>query len=175
MTGLSLDIPILETERLRLRAPSEADVDVEAAFYQTERAKFVGGPMRRDEVWRSIASIIGHWVIRGYGMWAVEEKATGLYCGHVGLWFPDAWPEPEIGWTLMERAEGRGIAHEAARAARTHAYEMLGWTTMISAIDPANTRSAALAAKLGAAYEYDYEHPGYGTMQIWCHPGPEAS
>ncbi|MEM7506881.1 MAG: GNAT family N-acetyltransferase [Pseudomonadota bacterium] len=173
MSGLPIDIPVVETERLRLRAPSEADLETEAAFFATDRSAFVGGPLVRDEVWRAIASMLGHWVIRGYGFWAVDEKETGLYCGRVGLWNPEAWPEPEIGWTLMEAAEGRGIALEAALAARRYAYDTLGWTTAVSSIDPDNNRSAALAARMGARYEYDYTHPRYGEMKVWRHPGPE--
>ena len=65
--------------------------------------------------------------------------------GLVGLWFPEGWHEPEIGWILFEGAEGRGIAREAAEAARAHAYGTLGWTTAVSVIHPGNARSIALA------------------------------
>ena len=167
-------IPVLETERLTLRAPSEADFEAEAAFYATERSRHVGGPMARDQVWRSLATLLGHWLMRGYGFWAVEEKTTGAYCGRVGLWNPEGWPEPEIGWTLMASAEGRGYAHEAALRAREHAYGALGWKTAISLIAPDNTRSATLARRLGARFERLYEHPSYGEMEIHRHPAPEA-
>ncbi|MEO0819037.1 MAG: GNAT family N-acetyltransferase [Pseudomonadota bacterium] len=167
-----IEIPTVETERLILRAPREADFEHEAAFFATERSRFVGGPMQRDLVWRALAGIIGHWVFRGYGFWAVEEKGTGLYCGHVGCWCPEGWPEPEIGWTVMEAAEGRGIAHEAALASRRYAYEVLGWTTAISLIDPKNTRSLALGKRLGAKFEYTYTHPSYGPMDVHRHPAP---
>ena len=40
--------------------------------------------------------MMGHWVIRGFGVWAVEEKATGDFCGIVGLWYPEGWPEREM-------------------------------------------------------------------------------
>ena len=75
--AISLGIPVLETERLRLRAPSEADFESDAAFYTSDRAAGVGGKCGRDEVWRHLAALIGHWVFRGYGYWAVEERATG--------------------------------------------------------------------------------------------------
>ncbi len=174
MNAIPLDIPVLETERLTLRAPSIADFEAEAEFYATERSKGVGGPLPRDHVWRGFASLIGHWIIRGYGYWGVEEKATGAYCGHVGLWYPEGWPEPEIGWTLMGNAEGRGIAREAAIAARRFAFDTLGWTTAISLIAHDNLRSQVLAERLGAVRENDYEHPSYGSMRIYRHPAPEA-
>ena len=118
MNAIAVDIPVLETERLRFRLPSIDDLDAEAAFYQTERAAGVGGKKERRDVFRSLASIIGHWVMRGYGFWAVDEKATGRYCGRVGLWYPLEWPEPEIGWDLFAGATGKGYATEAATAAR---------------------------------------------------------
>ncbi|WP_420862372.1 GNAT family N-acetyltransferase [Algirhabdus cladophorae] len=166
--------PTLHTDRLILRAPTEADFEAEVGFWASERSHFVGGPMTREQGWRGFASLLGHWHIRGYGFWAVEEKATGKYCGRVGLWNPEGWPEAEIGWTLMDHAEGRGIAHEAALESRRYAYQVLDWDTAISCIDPNNTRSAALAQKLGATYDYDYTHERYGQMQVWRHPSPEA-
>ncbi|MEO0992817.1 MAG: GNAT family N-acetyltransferase [Pseudomonadota bacterium] len=169
----ALDIPVLETERLRLRAPSEDDMAAEVAFYASERSRFVGGPIGRDLVWRGLAGQLGHWVLRGYGMWAVEEIETGIYCGSVGPWYPDGWPEPEIGWALVDGAEGRGIAREAAEAARRYAYGTLGWTTAISLIDPANARSIALAERMGARFERDYDHPSKGRMAVYRHPAPQ--
>ena len=166
--------PTLETDRLVLRPLRAEDIPHEQAFYQTDRAAFVGGRMHPSLVWRSMAAQIGHWTLRGYGTFAVEEKGTGLYCGHVGPWFPEDWPEPEISWTIMAEAEGRGIAYEAAIATRTWAYETLGWTTAISLIDPNNTRSIALAERLGAVREADFEHVAYGPMGVWRHPGREA-
>jgi len=166
-------IPTLETERLIMREPREADVKAEAKFFATDRSKFVGGPLSEANVWRAIAMLIGHWHMRGYGFWGVEDKETGEYFGHVGLWNPGGWPEPEVGWTVMENAEGKGIAFEAAQAARTHAYNALGWKTAISLIDPANTRSAKLAERMGCVFEYDFEHETFGPMHVWRHPSPE--
>ena len=167
-------IPVLETERLVLRAPSEEDFEADVVFYASDRSAGVGGPSPRDEVWRKLAATLGHWVLRGYGFWSIDEKATGAYCGRAGSHYPDGWPEPEIGWKLVAEAEGRGIAYEAALAARRYAYETLGWTTAISLIGPGNTRSIALALRLGATRDPDYDHPSYGTMEIYRHPSPEA-
>lgn len=169
---LDLAIPRLETERLIMRAPCEADFDAEAAFFASDASKFVGGPIRPDETWRMIAMLLGHWAMRGYGFWGVEEKETGSYVGHVGLWCPLGWPEPEIGWTLMNHATGKGYATEAALAARTYAYDILGWDTAISLIDPNNTGSKAVAKRLGAKFDYTYDHPAFGEVHIWRHPAP---
>lgn len=172
MTGVT--IPTLETERLVLRAPAEGDFAAEAEFYASDASKFVGGPKRPDETWRTLAMLLGHWHMRGYGFWAIDEKETGAYVGRAGLWFPEGWPEPEIGWTLMNHATGKGYATEAALAARAYAYDVLGWATAISLIDPANAGSIAVAERLGAEFDYSYEHPEYGTMHIWRHPAPDT-
>lgn len=167
-------IPTLETERLILRAPNEGDFRAEAEFYATDASRFVGGPQSESDAWRGLACIVGHWYLRGYGFWALEDKATRTYLGRVGLWFPVGWPEPEIGWMLMTGATGKGYATEAARAARSHAYDTLGWDTAISLIDPENTSSAAVATRLGATFDYIYEHATYGAMHVWRHLSPDA-
>ncbi|MCB1338559.1 MAG: GNAT family N-acetyltransferase [Maritimibacter sp.] len=168
----TITIPTLETERLFLRAMREEDVAEEVAFFQTERSRNVGGPLPSNQVWRAVAGMIGHWALRGYGFWALEEKRSGRYMGRAGLWCPDPWPEPEIGWTLMGHAEGQGFAHEAALAARGYAYDELGWTTAISLIVAGNVRSETLAARLGARRAGEYLHPTIGAMNVWRHPGP---
>jgi len=166
--------PIITTDRLILRKSREADVDVEAEFFASDRAEFLGGKQSREQVWRMVATLIGHWEMRGYGFFAVEEKTTGAYVGHVGPWYPEGWPEPELGWTIMNGFEGKGYAFEAAVAARKWVYDTLGWTTAISLIDPANARSIALAKRLGAAFDSEYTHERYGLMHVYRHPSPEG-
>ncbi|MEM6972105.1 MAG: GNAT family N-acetyltransferase [Pseudomonadota bacterium] len=169
-----IDIPVIETERLRLRAPAERDLDAWIAFNRTERTRFVGGPQSPNAIWRGLATYLGHWALRGYGMWAVDLKADDTLCGMVGPWCPGGWPEPEIGWTLLASAEGRGIAREAAEASRAWVYGTLDWTTAISLIDPENTRSITLAERMGARHDGDFTHDEFGFMRIYRHPGPEA-
>ncbi|MEO0682081.1 MAG: GNAT family N-acetyltransferase [Pseudomonadota bacterium] len=167
--------PPLETERLRLRAFRAEDFEAEAAFYADDRSAGVGGPKPRDEAFRTFAHFIGHWTLRGFGMWALEETSTGLYLGRAGLHAPEGWPEPEIGWVLTApQAEGRGYAGEAARAARAWAYGTLGWTTAISLILPNNARSRRLAARLGARHEDTIPFRGLDAVEVWRHPGPDA-
>lgn len=175
MSNAVFVIPRLETERLLLREYREADFDAFAAFFATERSRYIAGPTTRELAWRGLAAHLGHWALRGYGFWAVEEKASGRFCGHVGLWYPEGWMEPEVGWVMMSDFEGRGIAHEAALAARAHAYDTLGWPTAVSMIDPDNTRSIRLAERLHCRFEGVYQHVRLGPMQIWRHPPPEEA
>lgn len=72
----------------------------------------------------------------------------------------------------MPHATGNGFATEAALTARAHAYDVLGWDTAISQIDPQNEASKAVARRLGASYESSYEDPEYGTMEVWRHLSP---
>lgn len=174
MSMMSVEVPEILTERLRLRAPRLEDLDAEREFFASDRSKGVGGPFPPEQVFRSMASFIGHWFLRGYGFWAVEDRATGEYYGRVGPWFPEGWPEPEIGWTVMGNAEGKGIAREAAVAARAFMYDHRGWTTVISLISHDNDRSIALAKRVGCIQEPDYEHPTYGPMTVWRHPSATA-
>ena len=172
--SVTFEIPELETERLRLRAPCIDDLDGLAAFYASDRAKFVGGPMTREQAWRALATEVGHWCLLGFGRWALEEKATGAYVGNVGLWEPEGFPELELGWDLLAGATGKGYATEAGAAARAYAYETMGKTTLISLIAPGNDGSKKVAARLGAAFEAPYAHERFGQVEIWRHPSAEA-
>jgi len=174
MSIFTFDIPRLETERLIMRLPVLADLEPFAAFYASDRAKFVGGPLDREGSWRMLAMEIGHWQMAGFGRWTVETRDTGAVIGMVGLFGPEGWPEPEIGWDLFAGHEGKGYATEAGAAARAFAYDTLGWDTAISLVKPANTGSARVAQRLGAWHESMYQHPRHGNVQVWRHPGPDA-
>ena len=166
---------MIETERLILRGPEPADFPAFVTFYSSERSVMNGGPLEYPAAWRAFATAIGHWTLRGYGMWTLIERSSGALAGRVGLWNPGGWPEPELAWTLYDGYEGRGLAFEAAAAARRHSYEMFGLGPLISVIEPQNQRSIALARRLGAQVERDWTLPSGTAAQIWRHPDPEAS
>ncbi len=166
-------IPVIETERLRLRGPRPSDFEVCAAFMASERARHIGGPLQRSIAWRAFCHLTGHWVHRGYSMFIFADRQTGEPLGMAGPWFPEGWPEGEIGWSVWSAAaEGRGIAHEAATASRRWAYEVLGWKTAISLIAEENTRSQALAQRMGCRPEGMFTFDTGMTARIWRHPGP---
>ncbi len=175
MSGTTIHIPTLETERLRLRAPHASDLEDYAAFRASERARVLGGPYTRAQAFEQLGEIIGHWHLRGFGRWMVADLASDAPLGVVGLFFPEDWPEPEIAWSLFEAAEGRGIAHEAALATRDYAYATLGWRTVVSLVAPNNLRSVALARRLGARIEGQHPHPRFGALDVWRHPATAAA
>ncbi len=149
----------LETARLTLRKPGPQDAERAVAFFTSPRAEFVGAPYTPGKAWRHFAAEIGHWDLLGFGMWAFCAKGSDTALGLAGPWCPIDWPENEIGWLTFDGGEGHGYAFEAANAALDHAYGTLGWTTAVSYIDPANTRSIALAERLGAALDTDAPQP----------------
>lgn len=168
--------PRLETGRLILRGPEPQDAEPLIAFLMDQdRAAGFGAYDNRGDAWRWFALNIGHWHIHGYGYFTIEMKGEGLPAGICGIWNPEGWPEPEVGWVVFDGYEGQGIAHEAALRARRWAYDELGFRTLTSNIVPGNTRSAALARRLGAQLERTYTNVTMGEEELWRHPGPEAS
>jgi RimJ/RimL family protein N-acetyltransferase len=152
VSGQVSPAPTLQTERLILRPFQESDLDAYADMCaDPEVMRYVGdrGVLSRADAWRQMAMLVGHWELRGFGMWAVAERATGIFIGRVGLHYPEGWPEREIAWALARPYWGRGLALEGARAALAHAFDTLRWARAISLIDPANARSIRLAERLG--------------------------
>ncbi len=168
------DTPRLQTDRLTMRPITPDDLPAFCRFMASDRARFVGGPCEGHDAWRRFAVHLGHWRIRGYGMWTVKRRDDGMAVGQVGLWNPDGWVAPEVGWWIFEGAfEGRGYAREAAVAARAHAFDTLHWPTVFSVIDPGNARSIALARRLGAAEDRHAKTPDGTPVIVFRHPEPD--
>jgi RimJ/RimL family protein N-acetyltransferase len=140
----------LETERLTLRMFRETDLDDYAEMCgDADVMKYLGGAaMSRSEAWRSMATVLGHWQLRGFGLWAVEKRDTGELLGRVGCWRPEGWPGMEIAWTLRKRFWGQGYATESARAALEAAFFRLQQTHVISMIHAENQPSIRVAQRL---------------------------
>ena len=168
-----MKIPILETKRLVLREfIQDTDFDAYAEFYESDLTKFYGGPLNRNAAWRAAAAMMGHWIIRGYGAWAVEEKSTGEFCGIVGLWNPEGWPEKEITWAIIGEKQGRGFAAEAAIRSKQYAYNTLNWKSVYSCISAENIASIRLAEKLGAKLDRVEDGALRGNISIYKHSCP---
>ncbi len=166
------NIPVLETKRLILRGPEAEDYPNFKATFSSYRSRFMGGPLNQYEAWMLYAAEIGHWQIKGYGMWMIHDRETDKTLGMAGAWSPAGWPEPELAWIIWPEVAGHGYALEATHAARKHLYEVQGWEGAVSYIDPKNLDSIRLAERLGATK--DKEAPSIdGNDAVYRHPTPE--
>ena len=142
--------PRLETERLILRLPSEDDTPAYVAFYaDAEASSFYGGPLGPVAAWSRMARDVGHWHLRGYGMFSVIERESGKMVGGCGLYWPTGWPRPELTWWIPPEARRKGYAHEASRAVIDWGYDDLGWDLVETHADDHNRAAHGLIRALG--------------------------
>ncbi len=147
--------PTLETPRLILRPPSQADFAGFAAMGgEAETMRYLGGVKSPDAIWRQLAALAGSWSLLGFSMFSVIEKSSGQWIGRIGPWQPGGkegnWPGTEVGWGLRASAMGKGYAQEGATAAIDWAFDNLAWDNVIHSIQKENTASIALALRLGS-------------------------
>ncbi len=164
---MQLAIPTIETERLTLRSFREADV---GAFFELSQdpdvMRYVGDRQlpSHEDTWRAVAGWLGHWAMRGYGQWAIEDRGSGRVIGRAGISNPAEWPGPEVGYLLGRTWWGRGYATEAAGAAMGWGFEEIGFDDLISLIDPDNTASIAVATRLGETHRGETELRGHRVL-----------
>ena len=161
-----MSAPTLRTDRLVLRGWREPDREPYAAMNADPRVmEHFPGTMSRAESDAHVDAIAEHFAARGYGLWAVEERATGQFVGMVGLnrpqWDAPFTPCTEVGWRLARSAWGQGYATEAARAALTVAFGPLHLPEVVSFTVVANTPSRAVMERLGMTRDpaEDFDHP----------------
>jgi RimJ/RimL family protein N-acetyltransferase len=153
----SVQIPIIETARLKLRGHCLEDFDACAAMWADPLVtRFVGGkPFTREETWAKVLRYVGHWSLLGFGYWAVEDRATRSFVGEVGFadFKRDLQPSlehmPEMGWVLASSVHGRGYATEAVQAALTWGDTHFESSRTACLIHPDNLASIRVAEKCG--------------------------
>src|SRR3984957_10831210 len=116
----SVEVPVLETERLKLRGHRVEDfVHCAAMWADPEVTRYIGGkPYTEEESWARLLRYAGHWALLGFGYWVVEEKSTATFIGQVGSaaderGLPVLRGIPEIGWAFTTQVRGKGYATEA--------------------------------------------------------------
>ena len=103
-------IPVIETERLVLRAPRAEDAEGYVRFMMSERSQYVDGMKPRPEAWRAFALEVGHWLIPR--LWHVGGDREGAVTPASAMSAPggrEGWPENEIGWTLWGGSRGHEL------------------------------------------------------------------
>jgi len=148
-----------------------------------EVTRYLNRPVDEPAVEAFFGVMAEHWARHGFGAYAVESREgdlAGRFIGFVGAAYPTFLPElaarPELGWRLAREAWGRGLAAEAAGAAREDAFARLGLSELISIIHPENRRSRRLAAKLGMVVERQVHNPVLGReVDVWRLAAPDVS
>lgn len=170
-----MSVPLqLETSRLLLRQLVHEDwPSLHEHYSDPECTRFTfGRALSAGESWRAMASMVGHWQLRGYGPYALALKSSPAVVGVCGLWFPGDWPEPEIKWALRRGYWGKGYAAEAARAVQLMAASHFTNEPPISFIDARNSASINLALAVGATLEKEVEFRG-SRWHVYRHPRQE--
>lgn len=153
----STKIPVIETERLKLRGLRRDDFSAYAAMWADPAVTryIAGNPFTPEEAWARLLRHVGHWSLMGFGFWAIEEKTTGAYIGELGFedFKRDIEPSlkdvPEIGWGLVPSMHGKGYAAEAVRAAIAWGESHLESARTACIIRPENLPSIRVAEKCG--------------------------
>jgi RimJ/RimL family protein N-acetyltransferase len=159
----------LETARLLLRLWREDDLDAYARICaDPEVTRYVIGPLSRQESEEQVWRFVRHWEERGFGLWAVEHRASGGFIGFIGLLHQHDWPigehKTEVGWRLDRAYWGRGLATEGARASVRYGFEELGLERIISIINPQNLASRRVAEKAGLTLHGEVRFRGYDAV-----------
>ncbi|MEM6712725.1 MAG: GNAT family N-acetyltransferase [Pseudomonadota bacterium] len=149
--------PRLETDHLVLREPELRDWPDFAELMASERSTYMGGPFSVRDAWGIFCTGIAQWRLYSLGILSIELRETGHYLGQIEINQGPLFPEKELGWQLSHNAEGKGYAFEAAVALRDWAFKEQGLETLVSYIDPHNTRSIQLAKRLGATLDEEAE------------------
>lgn len=173
--------PIIMTTRLAMRTHAPEDfADSLALWRHPTTVRYLGGrALTPEEVWLRLLRYWGSWAMLGYGLWRVEERATGAFVGELGFQElkrdskPSYAGEPEAGWVLMPEFHGQGYAGEALQAALDWADVNIATSRLVCIIHPENASSIKLARVLGFARQYDLEYKG-APMALFSRPNPRA-
>ena len=160
----------IETERLLLRQWREGDLEAYARICaDSEVMRYLPATLSREESVEQMAGFVRHWEEHGFGLWAVEERASGEFIGFVGLMRHDDWPEEEhrteVGWRLGRAHWGRGLATEGALASVRYEFGGLGLARIISITLPENAASRRVMEKAGLTYRGETRWRGHDV--IW--------
>lgn len=165
-------IPSFDTKRIHLRGGVAEDLDVLDTFFSSPESRYVGGPRPRSETWDALCAGVGHWALRGFGLWILTDRNEGKTLGIAGLQQPEGWPEPELIWVMFGDYTGQGLATEAVQGIRRFVAREHGVKTPISLLYPEYKKVVDMAEKMGARRVKDVLIPD-GPVPAWRFPEPD--
>lgn len=170
----ALHIPVLETDRVRLRGHRTDDFPASAAMWADAAVtRYIGGhPFAEEDCWARFLRYAGLWHHLGFGYWLVEDRVSGQFLGEVGLADfhraiePSIQGTPELGWVLSPHAQGKGVATEAVLAALAWCDATLQTTRTVCLIHPENAASLRVAQKCGFLECLRSSYKGHPTVLL---------
>jgi RimJ/RimL family protein N-acetyltransferase len=139
---------------IRLRQWAAGDFGFYAAYTGNEvTARYYGGAMEAQKAWRHLASVIGHWTLRGFGVYAAEDSGRGELQGCVGVWEPHGWPCREFAYWFLHEAYDTGWALSAVQLALDEVKRAFVGEEVMGFIHPENARALSLARSIGATLQ----------------------
>ena len=154
----AVPVKSLETERFLLRAFEDSDIAWLTEMHLNPEVVRYLRPVGADPVMSQPEALALAHTVREkyrfgpYGIWAIDERATGEPQGWVALKYLDTSDEIEVGYGLRRSAWGRGVATEAARRLVRHGFEDRGLARIVGVTHPDNVASQNVLRKAGLTY-----------------------
>lgn len=177
VNGIDTAAPLLETERLELWVPREADVwAMHAIVSEPETSRFLGLEQTMAGHFNRFSRNAGSWLLYGYGSFILRERGRAEPIGHCGVFHTfrglgeDFDDHPEAGWILRHDRAGRGLAREAMTAALAWFEREHGPQRIVAMIAPGNDASIGLAGRLGFIPLRDAVLPDGEAVRLFDRP-----
>jgi len=157
------DLPPFRSDRLFFRPFARSDAEgAFAIFGDAEVMRYsVSG---RDPDLEATAARVEQYarqnVVSGFAPWAIVETALGCVIGLCGLMCLKGGNDVEIAYRLRRDRWGSGIAAEAATAWLDRGFSLLRLPRILAFVDPANTASVGVVAKIGMRFVEDCRYEG---------------
>lgn len=165
-----MSAPIAETPRLRIREVRAGDApDLARLFGDPQRVRFVddGRPLDLAGCREWIAVCARNYAERGYGIWAVEERASGRFAGFAGIsharGFTPAERPAEVFYYFLPEFDGRGFATETLAAVVRLGFDRFNLPQLIATIHADHAASRRVAEKCGFSLERTIPDPEGGS------------
>jgi RimJ/RimL family protein N-acetyltransferase len=167
-------VPVIETERLRLRGHSKEDFAASCGLWGDPKVTqhITPKPLTAEDVWSRLLRYAGHWQWLGFGFWAVEEKMSGQFVGEMGFAeykreiIPPLYGIPELGYVLASQFHGRGFAREAVSAIVSWGDEHFQKARTVCLVSRDNHISLRVAEKCGYREFRETSYKGQPTVLL---------